>query len=93
MDLAKQTEVIQKIVDACHRKREKVEDYIVRIDYEPNPLNYDGVNQVHAFVVRKDSVSDDFKEPKVERIIHEVRYAWTVEEALTKLAQAAGVSV
>lgn len=93
MDAAKQKDVIQQIVDACHRKRERSEDYIVRVDYAPNPLNYDGMDQVSAFVIRKDRVSRDFMAPKAETIFLEVRDADTVEEALTQLAQAAGVSL
>lgn len=86
-------ETTRKIVNAFYLKRERSEDYVVRIDCAPNPLNFDGCDQVSASVVRLDRVGSDFKAPKAERVVLTHDYAWTVEEALTKLAAAAGVTV
>lgn len=86
-------EVSRQIVNVFYKRREKVEDYVVRLDFAPNPLNYDGCDQVSASVVRLDRISDDFNVPKAETVVLTHDYAWTIEEALTKLAERAGVSV
>lgn len=86
-------EVARKIVNVFYLKRERSEDYVVRIDCAPNPLDYDGMNSVSASVVRTDRIDQNFNAPKAETLILRSGYALTIEEALAKLGQAAGVAV
>lgn len=48
----------RRIVEVFYRRREKSEDYIVRLDIEPNPLDYDGGDFVRAYVIRRDRVGE-----------------------------------
>ncbi len=84
-------ELSRKIVNAFYLKRERSEDYVVRVEYSPNPLDFDGCDAVSAFVVRKDRVGSGFNTPKSETVVLTCKHAKTVEDALTQLAQAAGI--
>jgi hypothetical protein len=75
-------EACRGIVEAFYRKREGVEDYVVRVDFEPNPLNYDGIDQVSACVVKKTRTN-----PTGEVILR-AGGSFTLEEALESLAEA-----
>jgi hypothetical protein len=87
-------ELSRKIVNAFYLKRERSEDYVVRIECAPNPLDFDGCDAVSAFVVRKDrDRSAAFNAPRAESIVLTHKHAGTVEEALTQLAQAAGIPI
>jgi hypothetical protein len=84
----------RKIVNAFYLKRERSEDYVVRVECEPHPLNFDGCDTVSASVVRKERLyGSDFNTPKSETIVLTHEHAGTVDEALIALAQAAGVLV
>jgi len=86
-------ELCRKIVNVFYLKRERSEEYVVRVEYDPNPLNFDGCDTVSSFVIRKDRISSDFNISKSETIVLTHKHARTAEEALFGLAQAAGILV
>lgn len=88
--------VAKRVVDVFYGRREGSEDYFVRVDLEPNPLDFDGVDQVVARVVRRDRTSSDrgrnWQPTYSERVVVESVGAFTVEAALADLCRKAGLS-
>ena len=89
-------ELSRQIVEVFYRKREKTEDYVVRIEVDPNPLDFDGMDEVLATVVRKDRIRGGtlplWKAEYAETVVQTSGVCHSVEEALTRLAKAVGVS-
>ena len=77
----------RRIVEVFYRRREKSEDYFVRFDLKPNPLNYDGMDEVQAMVVRSDRISGN----AVERVVltSDPAEDFSTAEALADLARKA----
>lgn len=86
-------EVCRKIVDNYYRRRTGSEEYVVRLEVGPNPLDFDGDDEVSAHVVRKSSkgMSKGNGPPMVETMIETVVLSTescdSVEEALDKLTK------
>lgn len=65
----------KKIVDPYYLKRKGSEDYVVQVEFAPNPLNFDGVNEASAFIVQQTR-----GEPDVRLLT--VGGCFTIEQAL-----------
>jgi hypothetical protein len=66
------------IVNYFYAKREAHEDYVVLIACAPNPLDFDGIDQVSARVVRRSKGEADV-------VVEEVSGHFTVDFALDAL--------
>lgn len=86
-------EFCRKIVDSYYEKRTGSEEYVVRLEIEPNPLDYDGEDGVSACVVRKSSKGSSkgkgppMVETMIETVVLSTASCDSVEEALDKLAK------
>ncbi len=77
-------EACRRLVEPFYLKREGYEDYIVRVEFAPNPLNYDGDDEVYASIVKKDTAPSGFQ---VEKVIRTTHACPTVEEAMSMLGE------
>ncbi len=84
-------ELSREIVNSYYRQREASEDYVVRVEFAPNPLNYDGMDEVSACVIKKERRPDSlFPAVENETVMTRVSGAFSLEEALTELHTAVG---
>lgn len=80
-------DMAREIVNVFYRARNRTsEDFAVRVTYEPNPLNFDGMDTVYASVVRIERIgkwSPNVSPQLTETVILSSPASATVEEALT----------
>jgi hypothetical protein len=84
-------EISRQIVNIFYRRREKMEEYLVRVDISPNPLDFDGCDMAEACVIRRDKTGlvpgSLWKATYSERVVLESGHARTPAQALDQLLE------